>query len=151
MECLGMRSVLLGTLLQKPFPDASWELSWMKHWYCISTITAVVMEAKPCGYDVGNAAVYSKAGFQVKPSDLAALECPLCTQVLRNPVQVISCGHRFCKGCLELMTSARYVCWHCSIHVNCVADSRDLCWHKLSPDFAIYYFVVLANVLSIVI
>ena len=59
------------------------------------------------GYSIGDAAVYSKSG-QVKPSDLVALQCPLCELVLRDPVQVITCGHRFCKGCLEGVTSARF-------------------------------------------
>ena len=59
------------------------------------------------GYSIGDAAVYSK-NSQVKPSDLAALQCPLCELVLRDPVQVINCGHRFCKGCLEVVTSARF-------------------------------------------
>ena len=27
-------------------------------------------------------------------------ECPICTQILRNPVMT-QCGHHYCRGCLE--------------------------------------------------
>ena len=69
------------------------------------------MDEKPAahGYDISGTVVYSRDGHQMKSSDLAAIKCPLCELVLRAPVQVITCGHRFCKGCLELKTSARYI------------------------------------------
>ena len=28
-------------------------------------------------------------------------ECPMCTFVLRDPVQTRGCGHRFCKDCFK--------------------------------------------------
>merc|ERR1712034_15131 len=31
------------------------------------------------------------------------LKCAICRLALRNPIQVSSCGHRFCKPCYEVM------------------------------------------------
>ena len=73
------------------------------------------MDPTPHGYNINDTVVYSKDGHQLKLRDLAALQCPLCELVLRDPVQVITCGHRFCKDCLDLKTSARYVCFQCSV------------------------------------
>ena len=30
-----------------------------------------------------------------------SLECPVCFSALRDPVQVVPCGHRVCESCLE--------------------------------------------------
>ena len=65
------------------------------------------METVPAGYDVGTATVYS---YQ-RPLDFPqkdALTCVKCKLILRDPKQVIVCGHRYCKLCIEQMTSGRY-------------------------------------------
>lgn len=28
-------------------------------------------------------------------------QCPLCSKAMREPVQVSTCGHRFCDTCLQ--------------------------------------------------
>ena len=56
------------------------------------------------GYDVSNTTVYSKNG-PLKPGELDTLTCPACKKVLKEPVQVIACGHRFCRPCIDAFTS----------------------------------------------
>ena len=65
------------------------------------------MEVSVGGYNVGTAAVYGSQG-PLKPPDLAALTCSKCKLILRDPKQVIVCGHRYCKQCIEQLTSGRY-------------------------------------------
>ena len=70
------------------------------------------------GFDVSNTTVYSK-NVPLKPAELDTLTCPACKKVLREPVQVIACGHRFCKGCISALTSERwgvytFSCWNMS-------------------------------------
>ena len=60
------------------------------------------------GYDVGKATVYNK-NRALSAVELSALTCSKCTFLLKEPQQVISCGHRYCKGCIDQMTSGRYV------------------------------------------
>ena len=31
------------------------------------------------------------------------LKCSVCHLVLRDPIQILKCGHRFCKPCFERM------------------------------------------------
>ena len=58
------------------------------------------------GYDIGGAKISNKHG-EVSAGDLAALKCSKCTHVLKEPKQVITCGHRYCQECIELLTSGR--------------------------------------------
>ena len=53
------------------------------------------------GFDVSKTNVYTKGGSRMRDVDVAALCCSICLLVLRCPVQVISCGHRYCKNCLD--------------------------------------------------
>ena len=64
-------------------------------------------EVSTGGYDVGTARVYGSQG-PLKPPGLLALTCSKCKLILREPNQVIVCGHRYCKLCIEQMTSGRY-------------------------------------------
>ena len=41
------------------------------------------------------------ANFEAEPPDY--LKCIICALVLRDPVMIVECGHRFCKGCYEKM------------------------------------------------
>ena len=75
-------------------------------------------KANTQGFDVSNTTVYSK-NVPLKPAELDTLTCPACKKVLREPVQVIVCGHRFCKGCISALTSERwgvytFSCWNMS-------------------------------------
>ena len=58
------------------------------------------------GYNIGKSTVYGKTG-PLKPAELDTLTCPACKKVLKEPMQVIACGHRFCKGCIGAFTSGR--------------------------------------------
>ena len=50
-------------------------------------------------------------GYDVELLDQSDLkensECAVCLFVLRNPVQAIPCGHRFCKTCSEKLSDKR--------------------------------------------
>ena len=82
-------------------------------------------KANAQGYDVSNTTVYSKDS-PLKPAELDTLTCPACKKVLKEPVQVIACGHRFCKGCISALTSGRWgvlfnivSCWNIrTLHVT---------------------------------
>ena len=58
------------------------------------------------GYDVGDTTVYSSQG-PLAPSELASLSCSKCKLIPRDPKQVITCGHRYCKTCIEQLTLGR--------------------------------------------
>jgi len=58
------------------------------------------------GYNVGGATVYNKQG-PLKPSDQASLTCSRCKLILREPQQVTSCGHRYCRVCMDQLRSER--------------------------------------------
>lgn len=61
----------------------------------------------PAVYHVDRYRVYREHSL-LKPADLEALSCPLCCGILREPVQVIACGHRYCRQCAEkIMKSSR--------------------------------------------
>lgn len=64
--------------------------------------------------DVKGYKVYSKQTL-LKPTDLDALQCPLCEDILHDPIQVTACGHRFCRSCIEKCMRHRYV--HTICHV----------------------------------
>lgn len=81
-------------------------------------------KANTQGYDVSNTTVYNK-NSPLKPVELDTLTCPACEKVLKEPVQVIACGHRFCKGCISALTSGRWgvlnivSCWNIrTLHVT---------------------------------
>ena len=58
----------------------------------------------PGGYDIGGATLYNQVGV-LPPSDITALTCSKCSYLLKEPRQVITCGHRYCQLCIEQMTS----------------------------------------------
>ena len=41
------------------------------------------------------------------------LACRLCSKVLREPVQVVCCGHHYCKNCIERKIAAKSTCPNC--------------------------------------
>lgn len=52
--------------------------------------------------------------MSVKPTKFiqepAALLCPVCKQILREPVISIQCGHTFCTSCIEKLISVGHKC-----------------------------------------
>ena len=36
---------------------------------------------------------------------MAALHCPVCIETLQAPILMLTCGHNFCKTCLENIAS----------------------------------------------
>ena len=89
-------------------------------------VPATQGEDKPAvvgGYDTGGAKVYNNQSV-LKPADLAALTCSRCAFLLKEPRQVIQCGHRYCQLCIELMTNGRFV--FCSLIVPALSDSHSL-------------------------
>lgn len=68
-------------------------------------MTSLMFDAKSCR-------VYSKQ-TQLKAADLQALMCSSCRGILRDPVQVTSCGDRFCRSCIDKLMSNRYLHEHC--------------------------------------
>lgn len=53
------------------------------------------------GFDVANTIVYNQSDTKLRRADIATLECPKCTKILRDPVQLITCGCRFCTVCID--------------------------------------------------
>ncbi len=60
------------------------------------------------GYNISGVTVYNTRG-PMKKTELKHLLCPLCNKCVKDPVQVIVCGHRYCKGCLDHYISDKYV------------------------------------------
>lgn len=60
------------------------------------------------GFDIGGAAVYTKEGKELSEAEKESLTCASCHLLLRDPHQVIQCGHRFCRTCVEIVFVGRY-------------------------------------------
>jgi hypothetical protein len=41
----------------------------------------------------------------LSPAELSSLTCADCSGILRDPVQVITCGDRFCRSCIDDLMS----------------------------------------------
>ena len=52
------------------------------------------------GYEVGEHSLYSKSG-RVRSAELKMLSRQQCSKLLRDPVQLITCGCRYCKSCVK--------------------------------------------------
>jgi hypothetical protein len=44
----------------------------------------------------------------LSPAELSSLTCADCSGILRDPVQVITCGDRFCRSCIDDLMSHGY-------------------------------------------
>ncbi|KAG5269382.1 hypothetical protein AALO_G00201370, partial [Alosa alosa] len=53
-------------------------------------------------------------------------QCPLCSKAMREPVQVSTCGHRFCDTCLQEFLSEGVF--------KCPEDQLPLDYAKIYPD-----------------
>jgi len=62
------------------------------------------------GYDISETTVYHPSGAKMKSQDISNLECPKCTKILREPVQLITCGCRYCTRCIDsLLAKERWL------------------------------------------
>jgi late competence protein required for DNA uptake (superfamily II DNA/RNA helicase) len=52
------------------------------------------------GYDIGSATLYGKAG-KLRASEKEMLGCQRCGKLLRDAIQLITCGCRYCKSCIK--------------------------------------------------
>jgi hypothetical protein len=57
------------------------------------------------GFNIGKAKLYSIKNTPMNATELNALKCSMCALLLREPCQVITCGHRYCKTCIDQLTS----------------------------------------------
>jgi late competence protein required for DNA uptake (superfamily II DNA/RNA helicase) len=64
------------------------------------------------GYDISSQSLYTKNGANMRESDTEALKCGLCFNVLRDPIQLLTCGCRYCNSCVHAMMEKEsgYVC-----------------------------------------
>ena len=53
------------------------------------------------GIKLYGAQVYSKTNKTMGQSDLEGLICSKCNLLLRDPMQLINCGHRYCCPCIK--------------------------------------------------
>ena len=53
------------------------------------------------GYKLDGIKLYNRSGKQLGSLDIESLECPYCKKLLREPRQLIGCGHRYCKSCID--------------------------------------------------
>ena len=62
---------------------------------------ACVKMATHQGMDFMNAQILSKNGIVLDEQDLVSLKCNYCSKFLRDPHQLLGCGHRFCRECVS--------------------------------------------------
>lgn len=53
------------------------------------------------GYSLSDILVFDKNERHLSEDDLMALQCSQCSKLLRDPYQLINCGHRVCRSCLH--------------------------------------------------
>ena len=75
-----------------------------------SPMTQVLPNSGMGGYNIGTRSLYTQSGG-LRSSDTEALKCGLCFNVLRDPVQLITCGCRYCNTCVQGLTDigSRYL------------------------------------------
>ena len=69
--------------------------------------------------------------FVVEPTD--ELKCAICQFVLREPVQIMSCGHRFCAHCFNQM---RDHAEETNVDLQCPVDREPVDLAQVFPDKA---------------
>lgn len=75
------------------------------------------------GYNVASRPLFTKNGG-MRATDMEALKCGICFNVLRDPVQLITCGCRYCNTCVQALM-----------------DNQDRCVRNTQSDFiqSLYY------------
>ena len=61
------------------------------------------------------------------------LNCIICTKILRNPVQIIACGHKFCEVCFQ---GVRQHAENASSELLCPIDRNIVDVADVRPDVA---------------
>ena len=59
------------------------------------------LQRKIGGYKIGSASLYTKSGILINVKDCESLLCGDCDLLLRDPQQLLVCGTRICRTCLE--------------------------------------------------
>eukprot|EP00048_Salpingoeca_helianthica_P009547 m.136785 g.136785 ORF g.136785 m.136785 type:complete len:118 (-) comp14892_c1_seq2:205-558(-) len=66
------------------------------------------------------------------------LLCPLCEQVLKDPVSISQCNHTFCRDCVEAAVAENASCpmcqqpaWHKDLNKSHEVESIVQCLHDL--------------------
>ena len=52
------------------------------------------------------------------------LECSICTNVFKDPVQACANGHTFCRGCLQEAMESKNQCPTCNMELTSIASNR---------------------------
>ena len=70
------------------------------------------------------------------------LRCSLCELVLRDPLQVLTCGHKFCRMCYEhAKTHSQHNNNNSSNTFYCPVDRKPISADKVCEDIALQGYV----------
>ncbi|XP_050547505.1 uncharacterized protein LOC126909105 isoform X9 [Daktulosphaira vitifoliae] len=50
-------------------------------------------------------------------------DCPICTNTLREPIHTTTCGHEFCKGCIDRWLQDKSTCPICRSSIDSSNDN----------------------------
>lgn len=78
------------------------------------------------GVDKLDAILYNKTGQPLGANEIKSLECPYCNMLLRDPQQLLTCGHRYCKSCLERVKNKS--------PPKCLVDNEIIIDNEIKPD-----------------
>lgn len=53
------------------------------------------------GYDLSGGTVYNSQKILQSNNDLESYRCLICKLILRNPIQITTCGCRYCSACIH--------------------------------------------------
>lgn len=56
------------------------------------------------GYEITNRMTLFTKNGSIRPNDTEALKCGICSKILREPMQLITCGCRYCASCISDFT-----------------------------------------------
>ena len=62
------------------------------------------------------------------------LHCTICTLVLREPLMILDCGHKFCSVCFNRVKSHSVTA---NIPFTCPIDRKDVDLSQVNPDVAV--------------
>ena len=85
------------------------------------------------------------SGYQLASADQSRIDakyfCPKCQGLLREAVQVIACGHGYCKECVDLMLRSVKLVVTIYPHIQSIVKCRVviiLCLAKFSAILGVY-------------
>ena len=59
------------------------------------------------GIDILNVIVSNKSGKVLGEHYLTSIQCSHCKKLLREPYQLLECGHRVCKQCIPKLSQTK--------------------------------------------